>query len=165
MMPKSPVKLWTGPSDRRAPCGPWGQPVDNAGALPTACPHSRASRPRTSQDPQPVISGRQRRGPPGRLTSPDPGGRFNRRGHFIQPEYTLFPPSNCPTNQDHLPGRPVAVVAAVRPARREPLLAVLRAEGRERGEPGADAPSGRTASCRIRSTAVGRWRVICAARA
>ena len=107
MIPKSPVKLWTGPSDRRAPCGPWGQPVDNVGALPTACPHSRASRPRTSQDPQTVISGRERRGLPTRLTSPEPGGRFNRRGHFIQPEYTLFPPSNCPTNQDHLRMNPI----------------------------------------------------------
>ena len=45
-----PVELWTSPSDRRAPGGPWGQPVDNAKALPTACPHSRASRPRTPQD-------------------------------------------------------------------------------------------------------------------
>ena len=29
-------------------------------------------------------------------------GRFLQRGHFIQSEYTLFPPSNCPTNQNHL---------------------------------------------------------------
>ena len=33
--------------DRREPYGPCGQPVDNAGALPTACPHSRASRPQS----------------------------------------------------------------------------------------------------------------------
>ena len=108
MTPESPVKLWTGPSDRRAPCGPCGRPVDNAVALPTARPHSRASRPRTSQDPQQVISGRERRGLPPRLTSPGRGGRFVRRGHFIQPEYTLFPPSNCPTNQDHLPWHEIA---------------------------------------------------------
>ena len=50
------VDLWTSPADRRAPFGACGQPVDNAlgrmaidrafrCALPTACPHSRASRP------------------------------------------------------------------------------------------------------------------------
>ena len=50
-----PVNLWTSPTDRREPCGPCGQPVDNASALPTACPHSRASRPRTPQDQSPVI--------------------------------------------------------------------------------------------------------------
>ena len=33
---------------------PYRQPVDNAKALPTACPHSRASRPRTPQDPSPI---------------------------------------------------------------------------------------------------------------
>ena len=38
-----------------------------------------------------------------------------------------------------------AAVAVVRSARREPLVAVLRAAGGERGEPGADAPAGRTA--------------------
>ena len=32
-----PVELWTSPSDRSAPCGPWAQPLDNAHALPTAC--------------------------------------------------------------------------------------------------------------------------------
>ena len=49
-----PVDLWTSPTDRREPCGPCGQPVDNAHALPTACPHSRASRPRTPQDQSPI---------------------------------------------------------------------------------------------------------------
>ena len=44
---RSPVELWTSPADRREPCGPCGQPVDNAYALPTACPHSRASRPQS----------------------------------------------------------------------------------------------------------------------
>ena len=39
-----PVDLCASPSDRPAPCGPWGRPVDNAVALPTARPHSRASR-------------------------------------------------------------------------------------------------------------------------
>ena len=48
----APVDLWTSPSDRHAPCGPCGQPLDNAGALPSACPHSRASRPPTSQAQQ-----------------------------------------------------------------------------------------------------------------
>ena len=43
----SPVGLWTSPADRREPCGPCGQPLDNARALPTACPHSRASRPQS----------------------------------------------------------------------------------------------------------------------
>ena len=42
-----PVALWTSPSDRHVPDGPYRQPLDNADALPTACPHSRASRPRT----------------------------------------------------------------------------------------------------------------------
>ena len=48
------VDLWTSPADRRAPFGACGQPVDNAlgrvaidrafrRALPTGCPHSRAS--------------------------------------------------------------------------------------------------------------------------
>ena len=36
MRPKCPMDLWTSPSDRHALCAPWGQPVDNAGALPTA---------------------------------------------------------------------------------------------------------------------------------
>ena len=50
------MDLWTsGPTDRREPCGPCGQPVDNADALPTACPHSRASRPQAPQDQPPVI--------------------------------------------------------------------------------------------------------------
>ena len=44
--------LWTSPSDRPAPCGTWGQPVDNASALTTACPHSRASRPQIPQRQQ-----------------------------------------------------------------------------------------------------------------
>ena len=50
------VELWTSPADRRAPFGACGQPVDNPlgrvaidrafrRALPTGCPHSRASRP------------------------------------------------------------------------------------------------------------------------
>ena len=30
---KHPVNLWPSPSDRRAPCGAWGPPVDNAGAV------------------------------------------------------------------------------------------------------------------------------------
>ena len=49
-----------------------------------------------------MISARERTGLSDRLTSPQPGGRFLQRGLFIQSEYTLFLPSNCPTNQDHL---------------------------------------------------------------
>ena len=49
---KHPVDLWPSPSDRHAPCGPCGPPVDNAGALPTAGPHSRASRPQAPRDRQ-----------------------------------------------------------------------------------------------------------------
>ena len=49
---KHPVDLWTSPSERRAPCGAWGTPVDNAEALPTAGPHSHASRPQAPQDRQ-----------------------------------------------------------------------------------------------------------------
>ena len=44
--------LWTSPSERRAPFGPWGPPVGNAGALPTGGPHSRASRLQPAQDRQ-----------------------------------------------------------------------------------------------------------------
>ena len=55
------MDLWTSPTDRREPCGPCGQPVDNADALPTACPHSRASRPQAPQDQSPVILTRQHR--------------------------------------------------------------------------------------------------------
>ena len=39
-----PVDLCASPSDRPAPRGTWGRPVDNAAALTTARPHSRASR-------------------------------------------------------------------------------------------------------------------------
>ena len=39
--------------DRRSPYGPCGQPVDHAPAWPTACPHSRASRPQPPQDQPP----------------------------------------------------------------------------------------------------------------
>ena len=54
--------------DRREPCGPGGQPVDNAHALPTACPHSRASRPQPPQDQQPSRFNKT----PSHLTSPTP---------------------------------------------------------------------------------------------
>ena len=52
---KHPVHLWTSPSERRAPFGPWGPPVGNAGALSTAGPHSRASRPQPAQDRQQLL--------------------------------------------------------------------------------------------------------------
>ena len=55
--------LWTSPSDRHAPCGPWGPPVDNAGALPTADPHSRASRPQIPQDRHPCLFHQTMTGP------------------------------------------------------------------------------------------------------
>ena len=55
-----------------------------------------------------MISARERTGLSDRLTSPQPGGRFLQRGLFIQSEYTLFLPSNCPTNQDHLTSMPEA---------------------------------------------------------
>ena len=42
------VYLWTRPADRCEPCGPYGQAVDNT-LLPTACPHSRPSRPQGTQ--------------------------------------------------------------------------------------------------------------------
>jgi putative transposase len=42
---KKPVDSWTSPSDQPAPFGVCGQALDNASALPTACPHSLASRP------------------------------------------------------------------------------------------------------------------------
>ena len=38
-----------------SPSGRVDKPVDDAGASPTACPHSRASRPQAPQDQQPVI--------------------------------------------------------------------------------------------------------------
>ena len=52
---KHPVHLWTSPSERHAPFGPWGPPVGNAGALSTAGPHSRASRPQPAQDRQQLL--------------------------------------------------------------------------------------------------------------
>ena len=36
------------------------------------------------------------------LTTSIPVGKFVHRGLQIKSEYTLFPPSDCPTNQDHL---------------------------------------------------------------
>jgi hypothetical protein len=40
--------MWTSPSEQPAPFGTCGQTVDNRDyALPTACPHSLASRPHT----------------------------------------------------------------------------------------------------------------------
>ena len=51
----APRMLWTSPADRPAPCGTRGQPVDNAHALPAACPHSQASRPQNPQRPPPDL--------------------------------------------------------------------------------------------------------------
>ena len=66
----------------------------------------RASRPQTSRDRQPVVSRKKRSASvrPACVTSPEPRGRFFQRGLFIQSECTLFQPSDCPTNQDHLTG-------------------------------------------------------------
>ncbi len=44
-----PVHLWTRPSDQGEPFGAYGQAVDNTAVLPTACPHSRPSRPQDTQ--------------------------------------------------------------------------------------------------------------------
>ena len=44
-----PVHLWTRPSDQSEPFGAYGQAVDNTAVLPTACPHSRPSRPQDTQ--------------------------------------------------------------------------------------------------------------------
>ena len=44
-----PVHLWTRPSDQGEPFEAYGQAVDNTAALPTACPHSRPSRPQGTQ--------------------------------------------------------------------------------------------------------------------
>ena len=54
---RGPVELWTSPADRREPYGPCGQPLDNADALPTACPHSRASRPQSHRTNERLFKG------------------------------------------------------------------------------------------------------------
>lgn len=41
------MDMWTSPSDQQVPFGTCGQAMDSANALPTACPHSLASRPHT----------------------------------------------------------------------------------------------------------------------
>ena len=45
------MDLWTSPTDRREPCGPCGQPVDNADALPTALPTLSRLSPTSSTGP------------------------------------------------------------------------------------------------------------------
>jgi len=44
-MYNKPVDLWTSPSGRLEPFGTCGQADGQRFALPTACPHSQASRP------------------------------------------------------------------------------------------------------------------------
>ena len=63
------------------------------------------------------------------------------------------------------PGRRVEHQAPMRADGHQPLIGVLRAAGRERGEPGVDAADGRLVAPNTRSTAVGRWRATCGARA
>ena len=86
------VDLWTSPAVRRAPFGACGQPVDNAlgrvavdqalrRALPTGCPHSRASRPQPHSSAI-SFSSRKRE-----WTEPQ-------KGHFC---FALAHPENCPT--------------------------------------------------------------------
>ena len=41
--PRSALDLWTSPSDRREPCGPCGQPLDNARARCPPPDHTFAS--------------------------------------------------------------------------------------------------------------------------
>ena len=71
--------------DRREPCGPCGQPLDNAHALPTACPHSRASRPQPPQDQQPSRFNKT----PSHLTSPTPA---HHHLSLIHNAFELAPP-------------------------------------------------------------------------
>jgi len=41
------MDMWTRPTDQPAPCGTYGQAMDNKKTLSTAWPHSLASRPHT----------------------------------------------------------------------------------------------------------------------
>ena len=62
-------------------------------------------------------------------------------------------------------GRRVEHPAPVRVAGHQPLVGVLHAAGRERGELGLDAADGRIVAAVPGSTAAGRWRATCGARA
>ena len=87
--------------DRREPCGPCGQPVDNADALPTACPHSRASRPQAPQDQPPVILTRQHR-------------TTLRRGCLHRPFRTTSASHSNPSQHRPRPGSPPILQAHFR---------------------------------------------------
>ena len=115
------MDLWTSPTDRREPCGPCGQPVDNADALPTACPHSRASRPQAPQDQSPVILTRQhrttlRRGclhRPFRTTSASHSNPSQHRPRpssppILQAHFRMGLPASCITSRRilHMPSIP-----------------------------------------------------------
>ena len=95
------MDLWTSPTDRREPCGPCGQPVDNADALPTACPHSRASRPQAPQDQPPVILTRQHR-------------TTLRRGCLHRPFRTTSASHSNPSQHRPRPGSPPILQAHFR---------------------------------------------------
>lgn len=43
------LDMWTSPVDQPVSYGMFGQTMDNAEALPTACPNSQASRPHTQR--------------------------------------------------------------------------------------------------------------------
>ena len=47
-----------------------------------------------------------------RLTSIQPAGNYRLSRAQYQSEYTLFSPSDCPTNQDHLTGLPLVLELA-----------------------------------------------------
>ena len=95
------MDLWTSPTDRREPCGPCGQPVDNADALPTACPHSRASRPQAPQDQPPVILRGQHR-------------TTLRRGCLHRPFKTTFASHSNRSQHRPRPGSPPSLQAHFR---------------------------------------------------
>ena len=78
---RHPMELWMSPADRRAPFGACGQFVDDAlgpvaidrafrRALPTGCPHSRASRPKPHSFGNKVFFSKNRK------------ARTAKRGHF-----------------------------------------------------------------------------------
>ena len=95
------MDLWTSPTDRREPCGPCGQPVDNADSLPTACPHSRASRPQAPQDQPPVILRGQHR-------------TTLRRGCLHRPFKTTSASHSNPSQHRPRPGSPPSLQAHFR---------------------------------------------------
>ena len=83
------VDLWTSPADRRAPFGARGQPADNAlgpvaidgasrRALPTGCPHSRASRPQPHSSATSLLFSKKKKARTAKGDIPT----LEKRGHF-----------------------------------------------------------------------------------